>query len=317
MAVYARPEPSFRRAYVQPVPRRWFVRRLGLLVHLGLLLAATFGAVWSVQALRRSDVLRIDTITVEGNRRLSTGEVAGLMALLSGENLLLADLEAGRASLLASGWIRDAMLRRVLPSGVHVTLDERVPVGLSRIGSRLYLVDSTGHVIDEYGPRFTDLDLPLIDGLSGDAPGSQTDRLRAALAARLMADIGAQHGDLADRVSQVDVANPHDAVVLLDGDPARIHLGEREFVARLLRYLEVASALRAAVPNIDYVDVRFDRRVYVGPARDSGVPQRVALPRRPARSQPNPSARRAPVTSGVMARTGLAAQSGQRRQRGT
>ena len=316
MAVYARPEPSFRRAYVQPVPRRWFVRRLGLLVHLSLLLAVAFGAVCSVQALRRFDALRIDTITVEGNRRLSAGEVAGLVALLLGENLLVADLEAGRASLLASGWIRDAMLRRVLPSGVHVTLDEREPVGLGRFGSRLYLVDSTGQVIDEHGPRFADLDLPLLDGLSGGAPGSHADRRRVALAARLMADIGT-HGDLADRVSQVDVANPHDAIVLLNGDPARIHLGEREFVARLRTYLEVASALREAVPDIDYVDVRFDRRVYVGPTRDSGVPRRVALPRRPARSQPGPGVRRAPATPGAMARTRLAAQSGQRRQRGT
>ena len=286
MALYARPEPSFRRAYVQPVPRRSFARRMGLLVHVSLLLAAAFGAVWSVQALRRSDLLRIDTITVEGNRRLSAGEVAGLAAPLRGENLLVADLDAGRASLLASGWIRDAVLRRVLPSGVHVTLDERVPVGLSRIGSRLYLVDSTGHVIDEHGPRFADLDLPVIDGLSGGAPGSHADSRRAALAARLMADIGA-YEDLAGRVSQVDVANPRDAAVLLDGDPVRIHLGDRDFVARLRTYLDVVSVLREAVPDIDYVDMRFDRRVFVGPAR------------------------------GVTARIGLAAESSQRRQRDT
>ena len=113
MAVYVRPEPSFRRAYVQPMPRRWFARRLGLLAHLGLLLTAGFGAEWSWQALRRADGLRIDTITVEGNRRLSPGEVAGLVSPLQGENLLVADLQAGRASLLASGWIRGAMLRRV------------------------------------------------------------------------------------------------------------------------------------------------------------------------------------------------------------
>lgn len=291
MAVYVRSDPNFRRAYVQPAPRRWFARRLGLLAHLIALLAAAAGAAWSLPALRRADVLRIDTVTVEGARRLSPGEVAGLVAPLRGENLLAADLEAGRESLLASGWVRGAVLRRVLPSAVHVRLDEREPVGLSRIGSRLYLVDETGHVIDEHGPRFADLDLPVIDGLSGGAPVSDADARRAALAARLMADVAA-HGGLAERVSQIDVADPRDAVVLLNGDPVRIHLGERDFAARLRTYLDVAPALREAVPDVDYADVRFDRRVYVGPAAGPGA-------------------------VGAMARLGLAGRSGQRRQRGT
>ena len=134
MAVYARSEPRFRRAYVQPVGRRWFARRLAFFMHLGLALGAAGGATWSFDALRHADVLRIDTVTVEGNQRLSSGEVTGLVEALRGENLLVADLEEGRTSLLASGWVREAALRRVLPSAVHVTLEEREPVGLSRSG---------------------------------------------------------------------------------------------------------------------------------------------------------------------------------------
>ena len=37
-------------------------------------------------------------------------------------------------------------------------------------------------------------------------------------------------------------------------------------VERLDRYLELAQALRSAVPDIDYVDLRYDKRVYVRPA---------------------------------------------------
>ncbi len=314
MAVYVRPEPSFRRAYVQPAPRRWLERRLELLLHLTLLLAAVAGGAWSLDALRRADFLRIDAISVEGNRRLSPGEVAGLVGRLRGQNLLVADLDAGRASLLASGWIREAMLRRVLPSAVHVTLDEREPVGLGRFGSRLFLVDATGHVIDEFGPRFADLDLPIIDGLSpGD--GSAVDARRAGLAARLIAAVGAEP-DLATRVSQVDVRNPHDAVVLLSGDPVRIHLGERQFAARLRTYLDIVQELREAVPEIDYVDVRFDRKVYVGPADDSARGRR-AESRRRATDPPTSHAPRGPASIRVMAGMGIAAESGQRRQRGT
>ena len=302
MAVFARPEPRFRRAYVQPVQHRLFVRRLGFVVHLALLLVAAGGLAWSFDGLRHADFLRIDRITVEGNRRLSSGEVAGLVEVLRGENLLVADLEAGRAGLLASGWIREAALRRVLPSAVHVTVEEREPIGLSRFGSSLYLVDVTGHVIDEFGPRFSDLDLPIIDGLSarGGEGGSAVDMRGAALVARLMAEMSADR-ELAARISQVDVANPHDAVVLLNGDPVRVHLGAERFVARLRTYLEIVPALRQAVPDIDYVDVRFGERVYVLPADAAAAARRSALQRRLAEST----------------RVGLAAESAQRRQRGT
>jgi cell division septal protein FtsQ len=53
--------------------------------------------------------------------------------------------------------------------------------------------------------------------------------------------------------------------VLLDDDTAQLHLGEDRFVERLRSYLEVASALRERVPDIDYVDLRFEERVYVRP----------------------------------------------------
>ncbi len=319
MAVYARSEPRFRRAYVQPVRRRWFARRLAFFMHLGLALGAAGGAAWSFDALRHADVLRIDTVTVEGNERLSSGEVTGLVEALRGENLLVADLEEGRTSLLASGWVREAALRRVLPSTVHVTLEEREPVGLSRLGSRLYLMDVTGNVIDEFGPRFSDLDLPIIDGLSarGGDGAPAVDTRRAALAARLIAEVGADRA-LAARVSQVDVANPHDAVVLLNGDPVRIHLGAERFVARLRTYLAVVPALRQVVPDIDYVDLRFDERVYVGPADDAAVARRIALQGRLAESpRAAPRGLRGLESLQTATRVGPAAESGQRRQSGT
>ena len=79
------------------------------------------------------------------------------------------------------------------------------------------------------------------------------------------------------RLSQVDVSNPHDVVVLLEGDTAQLRLGDERFVERLQSYLEVAAALRERVTDIDYVDLRFDDRVYVKP-RGSARPVEAAKP---------------------------------------
>jgi hypothetical protein len=79
---------------------------------------------------------------------------------------------------------------------------------------------------------------------------------------------------LTGRVSQIDVTDAHDAVVLLDNDPALLHLGEEHFRERLQSYLEIAETLRAQIPAIDCVDLRFGQRVYVKP---SGRTDRTAM----------------------------------------
>ena len=71
---------------------------------------------------------------------------------------------------------------------------------------------------------------------------------------------------VARRLSQVDVSDPHNATVILNGDPAVIELGEEQFLPRLESYLGLAAALRERVAEIDYVDLRFEDRIYVKPA---------------------------------------------------
>jgi cell division septal protein FtsQ len=213
-----------------------------------------------------AEIFRVRGVTVRGNSRLSTGEVLALVSGLRSENVLRTDLSEYRARLIDSPWVAEARLRRVLPSSVEIVIRERQPMGLCRLAGRLYLVDDTGTVIDEYGPQYADLDLPIIDGLSS-VPrdgGPALDPVRAELAAAVMRDI-TSHKAIGRRVSQIDVSDAHDAVVILDGDTALLHLGEERFAERLQSYVELAPTLRSRLQEIDYVDLRFDERVYVRP----------------------------------------------------
>jgi cell division septal protein FtsQ len=231
-------------------------------VLLALLVFASYRATWLV---RDASLFRVDHIQVRGNERLSTGEVLALVTGLRGQSLLGADLTRYRARLLDSPWIADAALRRVLPSSVDVLIAERVPIALGRIGSRLYLIDERGTLIDEYGPQYVDFDLPIVDGLTDGADdGSKIDRPRMGLVARLLVALAAQPVP-GRRVSQIDVSDAHDAVVLLEGETTLIHLGEERLAERLRSYVELAPALHDRVPDIDYVDLRFDERVYIRP----------------------------------------------------
>jgi cell division protein FtsQ len=226
-----------------------------------------YGGYWSARAAADLRWLRVQYISVTGNQRVSTSEIEALLDGLKGDNLLATDLDGWRARLLASPWVADATLRRRLPATVEVEIRERRPLGLARIGHELHLVDGTG-TIDEFGPRYSDLDLPIIDGLVLDAasPKPRIDHARAQTVGRLMADLRTRPA-LARRVSQIDVSDAHDVHVILDGDSAVVRLGEAQFAERLQTYADLQATLRQRVPEIDYVDLRFGERVYVGPAR--------------------------------------------------
>jgi len=70
---------------------------------------------------------------------------------------------------------------------------------------------------------------------------------------------------LAGQVSQIDVTDSRNAIVLLKGDTALLRVGDERFTERLQAYLDLMPALRERMPDIDYVDLRFDERVYVRP----------------------------------------------------
>jgi cell division septal protein FtsQ len=268
-AVAAPADKRFRRAQMKPARKRQVAgRQAWLIVRVVLLLGVAVYAGWRGTALvLGAPALQISRLSVRGNERLSSGEVLALLDGLRGANILTVDLGAWRTRLLASPWVEDAHLRRELPSRIDIDVRERRPIGIARLGGVAYLVDARGVVIDEFGPNYADLDLPLIDGLAA-APGdhaSAIDEARARLASRLISALGARP-DLAKLVSQIDVTDAHDAVVILDGDTVMLRLGEEHFADRIQEYLDLEPALRERVPEIDYVDLRFDERVYVRPA---------------------------------------------------
>lgn len=280
MPVTAPADRRFRRAHLKPARKRTGLkaRRWRAAIVVGFVGLALYAGHRATAVVVGLDMFRVNQINVRGNHRLSKGEVLALLQSLKGRSVLTVDLDDWRRALLTSPWVADASLRRTLPSTVDVVILERAPLGIGRINGSLYLVDDRGAVIDDYGPNYADLDLPIIDGLSGQsngdvgsAPGEESpDVYRALLARRLLDALRVRN--MSGHVSQIDVSDSRNAVVLLEGDATLIRLGHERFVERLQSYYELAPALRERVPAIDYVDLRFDERVYVRPARRRQAP---------------------------------------------
>ena len=200
--VAAPADKRFRRAHVKPARRRgrWRARPSAA--------ASKYGAAGACSAstalyrggsavVRRRACSQIDRDRRPRQRAAVERRSAGGADGLRGENIVL-DRSDG---LARSGcWRRRGCGTR--RSGVAAVdgrseVSERAPIGIGRIDGELYLVDEHGVVIDEYGPQYADLDLPIVDGLTaaGRRPRRTADRrARAELAARLIAALQRRAG---------------------------------------------------------------------------------------------------------------------------
>lgn len=270
MPVAVAADKRFRRAHVRPAHRRrsWVARALAVLRNIAALGILIGGGYLLTQQVAQARVLHVDRIVVHGNERLSTGEVHVLLEGLRGQHVLAIDLDVWKHRLLASPWVEHASVRRVLPSTVDVTIRERQPMAIGRHDGKLYLVDASGYVIDEFGPNYAQFDLPIIDGLVG-GRGEDVDDAAAALAGRAIASLG-RHPALFRRISQLDVSDSRDAVVVLESDTVFVHLGDDQFAERLQGYVDLAPTLKQQVPEIEHADMRIASRVYVRPTAGKG-----------------------------------------------
>jgi cell division protein FtsQ len=270
MPVSAPSDKRFRRAHVTPArktrllsrPSWWAVARMAVLLALVM-----YGGYRAIAFVFNAEALTITRINVAGNSRLSRGEVVSLLDGVRGTNMLTIDLDSWRKKLLSSPWVADAAIRRVFPGTVAVVISERQPMGIGRINDQLYLIDDRGGIIDEFGPNYAEFDLPIIDGLAAPPSdnGPLVDEPRAMLASRVLTALQAKP-ELARRVSEIDVSDVRDAVLLLKNDTALVRVGSEQFAERLQSYLDLAPTLHERIAAIDYVDLRFDERVYVRPA---------------------------------------------------
>lgn len=254
--------PFFRPARLSRTKRekRSGLKRFVLALQIGAAMcAALVGAFLLTERFAIPNRFRIASIEVKGNKFLSEGEVREMLGPAVGSNLMSADLEGLRSNLAASPWVGGAVVRRKLPDTLLVDVTERFPIALAET-DQLYVMDSSGELIDLLGPRTAGFDLPIIRGLGGVSVEVRRDR--AHRASSLLEDLG----DLSSEVSEISVDRAGDLMVVLRGDGSVLKLAEPPYRKRVLSFLALRQKLHERCPDAEYFDLRFKDRIYAKPA---------------------------------------------------
>jgi cell division protein FtsQ len=145
-----------------------FLRRLatGFYVIAGVaaLLITSILFVFVHDVITQCDYFKATSLKIEGVQRLSQNQIIEAARVKKGMNVLDVNLAMARKRLLAQPWIADAEIRREIPAGLHIKVQEHSPLAIIDLG-RKFLLNQNGRVFKEW----TDTDpanLPLVSGLA-------------------------------------------------------------------------------------------------------------------------------------------------------
>lgn len=214
----------------------------------------TAGSIMLYRALQRT--FTINKIVVSGNRHLTGGDIIALARIRRGESLLSVRSARIERSLMKSPWIKDVSIRKELPGTIIIRLREAEPVAILKKKKGLYIISREGVVLDRIKER--ESFLPVITLKRNDKT-----LLREVIR---LARVIKRDNLFNDRKVEIRAGRQEDITLVVDD--LIIKVGKGDYKKKLLRLLEIEKQImRRGIP-VEYIDLRFSRRVIVHPVKE-------------------------------------------------
>jgi cell division protein FtsQ len=230
-------------------------------------LAATAAVCWAgllimrhlAPALQRG--LEIREVSVVGTHQVTKEEVLSRLALKKGVAQHQLSLAYLAERVRSHPWVKEATVERLPLHGLRVTIVERKPAAIARLGSGHVLTDDEGFPLAHLGAQ-DQTSLPLLMGVDGKLLTQGDLRLRERLQASI--ELAKSMAETLDGRIEMDVSHPVNLVASAKG--VRFHFGSEALKQQWERFMTVRAAFR--VPAFDArksegqdVDLRYDHRV--------------------------------------------------------
>ncbi|NLN18266.1 MAG: FtsQ-type POTRA domain-containing protein [Firmicutes bacterium] len=220
----------------------------GFSVALGL-----FALTLALYLFLQSPFFRLEEIELSGSQYFSEAEIMAVGGLRHGQNLFDIDLRDLTARLLAEPVVKDALVRRRLPSGLAVVLTERQPVAAVVADGVLWSLDAEARVLGEVTNPLGLAVIRLPEPLSGLFPGTFLYDPLIRAATGIAADMPEM---LALRVVEIRATTVGD-IDLVTRDAIMIKLGAwREMDEKIKIVVSLLQQASTRGAQLSVVDVR-------------------------------------------------------------
>lgn len=256
-------EPSLFQRGLEKVPvkkvqRTLLLRSRHIAAFFLVITAVFFGLAKGYLLLITTSEFNVRTTQVVAGRAFVADDIRALAEPSKLGNLLALDVASLKRLVESHPWVREARVRKVFPSEVRIDITERQPAAVLKAGESYLVVAEDGVVLGRPAPG-ADPGLPLL--VDSENFGDRY-REKLDLAWQCLKSLTAD--ELAS-VESLDVTRLDSPSLVLKGQPTRIILGRERFAEELREYCANRESWEGGNGPLEYVDLRFDGRVYIKP----------------------------------------------------
>jgi cell division protein FtsQ len=215
-----------------------------------------------------------DDIEIAGLRNVTRFQIMEVMGGDIGRNIFFVPLTERKQTLEKISWVESASVMRFVPNRLRIEIHERTPVAFARVGSRIFLIDAVGTLMDLPAAGKKKYSFPVILGMNPGEPAS-TRAARMKIHNDLVGQLDAGGTHYSQDLSEVDLSDAEDVKVLAS-DPqgeVLVHLGSSNYLERYKVYVSHVREWRQQFDKLESVDLRYDRQIIVNPDLQGTVKQ--------------------------------------------
>src|SRR6201987_2904335 len=208
-----------------------------------------------------------DDIEVLGTHNVPHGQVMEVLGGDIGRNIFFIPLAERKAQLEKIPWIESASVMRFVPNRLQVEIHERTPIAFARLGSRIWLIDAGGTLMELTGKQ--KYSFPVIVGMNPGEPLS-TRAARMKIYNQLLRELDSDGAHYSQDLSEVDISDHDDVKVLTNNSAGAVlvHLGSSDFLSRYKIYVTHVRGWRQQFEKLESVDLRYEHQIIVNPDQE-------------------------------------------------
>ena len=231
-----------------------------------------------------------DDIEVIGTHNVPHTQVMEVLGGDIGRNIFFIPLTERKAQLEKIPWVESASVMRFVPNRLQVEIHERRPIAFARLGSRIWLIDAGGTLMELPGAGKQKYSFPVIVGMNPGEPLS-TRAARMRIYNQLVRELDSDGAHYSQDLSEVDISDQDDVKVLTNDSAGAVlvHLGSSDFLSRYKIYVTHVRGWRQQFEKLESVDLRYEHQIILNPDMQGTA-------RAP---QITPAAARAAIAAGV------------------